>query len=1049
MARSTRSDSTASDATIDGKHPARYSDVVAPAQGDDTADGAKLSWDDEERVGLIDGRDSSDATLKPTTRISRYARGKVTRLFVIKVFAFLVLIPAAFLVFFALLFWLSSPSHTSLPYDELLIQGPLRTTEFRPAQNYTKYAAAANNAKGSCGLGNSPSIAFIENVSGWSTPKEADQALELPPGTTKATLERQGYKQLRPVTMDVIFNNTFGSRRSSLRWSAEDKDDGVFMTVQGMQQDIVFEDVTHARRERTGKGQIAPGGGKVTYVRGADVKDERGNRIDWTDFKPSPDLSHVLFMADTKSVWRYSNLFNVWVFDLQRNQTVPLDGAPSFPPVISNVAWIPNTSRGLVYVKKNDLYVTFDPSGRSSHRITSDGSETVFNGAADWVYEEEVLATDHAIYISPDGTKLAWLRFDETTVPVYKFPIYNSEPKSGQTRPYLDDVRMKYPKPGYDNPTVSAHMIDLTELERTGKADIVELVPPHSQQISSAHPEAARVDTELSSSSGRKNRIITDVKWLDDSHILITETNRVADKMRTVLFDTSKSPDANKLQGQALRHRDVGSKSWIVPSQSLTPLYSRQKATTAYVDVVPDPRGFKHIAFFSDARATEPTFLTTGDWEVASLLHVDSKRGKAYFSAANPAHYRRHVFSVDLPLDGDAADKIVATSQPTDLVGSGHSTQSFDADFDPKGAYYVLKETGPGIPTAKVVGVDDKDFEWVIEDNSQARNITAQFVRSQSVYYNVTVRDAETGADVITTVQEIRPHDFDSNVRYPVLLNVYGGPEAQQVKHSYGRQSWHEHLANHLGYVVAIVDGRGTGFKGANYSNVMAQQLGRYEIQDLLATAKELRSLAYVDESRIGLWGWSYGGYFTLKALEANAGVLSLGMAVAPVAKWEFYDSVYTERYMKLPTAEQNSAGYVNSSVHVTDGFKNAKLLLAHGTGDDNVHFESSAHLLDLLTAAQVRNFWFRAFPDSTHAISTRGAYRELHEWMTEFLKMQWGAGGKRRFIDPTGSSTRKNLVDKHSRRDARSQAETQRINRQQRDIEPIQKASTRRRHRG
>ncbi|CAO1615015.1 unnamed protein product [Parajaminaea phylloscopi] len=1036
MARSVRSDSTASDASVvRGKEPQRYRDEDDDAEAE--AEARVASWDDEESVSLIQSLSAQ----------SRGTKGQASWLLILKGILVVLSVPAIGILFFVTMWWLSSPARGSTSAvasgQTILIDGLADQRYLGSAQSHSpaslpvpkKHPSSTNDAAGNYGLLHAPDFSFSEAVRGWSTPKEADEALSLKPGSTQDLLLRNGLKSMRPVTMDAVFNGTFAVEDISLRWSAEDKDDGVFMTTDPKNLDIVFEDVTHARKERTGVGQVAPGGGKVTYVHGADVKDQDGNQLMYTGFWPSPDLSHTAFATNTKRKWRYSSHSNVWVHERESKRTVAVGGGPKASPDISNVAWIPHTSKGLVYVQNNDLFVDFDPMKQSPIRITSDGSATVFNGASDWVYEEEVLLTDHAIYISPDGSKLAWLRFDETRVPVYEFALYNPLSEPGATVPYPDSVKMKYPKPGFENPIVSAHMIDLQELKQTRVAKIIELVSPSAS--ASSDGEVQRVDAQLATPKGQMEKIVNSVNWLDDNHLLLVETNRNADKMRTILFDTSTTRTVNVVRGKAVRHRDVGEHSWIVPSQSLTPLYAAGgKPTTAYIDIVGDEHGFKHVAYFADASTPTPTFLTSGAWEVDQLLHVDTKRGKVYFSAAKPAHYRRHVFSIDLPTSGGS---ITAVSSPTDLVGDAHPDRSFEADFDPKGAYYKLRETGPNVPTVKVIGVDDTSFEWVAESNNQARDVTAQYLRSHQVYYNVTIIDAQSGKPLSTTVQEIRPHDFDPNVRYPVLLNVYGGPEAQQVKHAYGRDHWHEYLANHLGYIVAVVDGRGTGFKGSEYSNGVTQQLGRLEVQDLVATASKMRDLSYVDEKRIGLWGWSYGGYFTLKALEADSGVLSLGMAVAPVTSWRFYDSVYTERYMKSPAKGENEAGYANSSVHITEGFRNAKLLLAHGTGDDNVHFESSAHMLDLLTAASVRGFWFRAFTDSTHAIRTRNAYRELHQWMTEFLMTQWGAGGKRQFKPPASLAKKSSAAaGRYSRRETGVSSEQQRLERQQRDIEDV-----------
>jgi len=191
------------------------------------------------------------------------------------------------------------------------------------------------------------------------------------------------------------------------------------------------------------------------------------------------------------------------------------------------------------------------------------------------------------------------------------------------------------------------------------------------------------------------------------------------------------------------------------------------------------------------------------------------------------------------------------------------------------------------------------------------------------------------------------------------------------------------------------VDGRGTGYKGRKLRNPVKGNLGFWETKDQVNAARIWAAKNYVDRKRIGIWGWSYGGFMTSKVLEAGAGIHTLGIAVAPVTSWRFYDSIYTERYMNLP--DLNPGGYINASISNATAFQKVDFLLAHGSGDDNVHFANSAHLLDIFTRDHVRNFRFRFFTDSDHNINRRGATRELFEYMKAFLVEKWGKGGKHR----------------------------------------------------
>lgn len=252
-----------------------------------------------------------------------------------------------------------------------------------------------------------------------------------------------------------------------------------------------------------------------------------------------------------------------------------------------------------------------------------------------------------------------------------------------------------------------------------------------------------------------------------------------------------------------------------------------------------------------------------------------------YFIAARPTPASRHLYVVDLPTRVVQGYKVKAPVALTD----DKRPAWFDASFDPKGAYYLLSNNGPDVPSVRVRGIDDGAFELVLTDNSELRNTIARYARPTSVFYTIKTAD---GAEV--SVHEMRPHDFDASgqTRYPVLLAPYGGPNSQVVKADWGMSDWHTFLASSLGYIVCKIDARGTGFRGRKYRTPVTGRLGSIEAEDMVGAMREMRRLPYVDEARTGIWGWSYGGYLTSKVLERDSGVFSLGMAVAPVSRWEF-----------------------------------------------------------------------------------------------------------------------------------------------------------------
>ncbi|KDN43691.1 hypothetical protein K437DRAFT_225471 [Tilletiaria anomala UBC 951] len=822
---------------------------------------------------------------------------------------------------------------------------------------------------------------------------------------------------LRQLNMDMLFNGTLYARGADINWSEDDPDVGVFSYVDPATQDLIIQDVTHARKEKTGTGEVAKGGGKVTLVSGSDVKDKKGNRIQFDEYIISPDMRYVLFLSDRVKQWRYSSHYNVWLFDVAAKKAAAISadgvGKLSMPPTISNVKFAPSSApRGspartppsLAFVSQNDIYFLPSPD-HAPVRITNSGATEIFNGVPDWVYEEEVFSSDSAMWFSPDGTKLAYLSFDERDVPTFDFPIYNpSHWFPAQTTPYTEKTKMKYPKPGYPNPVVSAHVVDVGDIKEIS----AEQGAPSYNQISAAKLELHSpdplvsafamdldVDNALAGSREKRSaRLVTEVAWIGNSDLLLRESNRASDRARVLHFDLNKVRNVNSsseahLVGDVVRRiSTVKENGWIEVAQTIRPLGN----TGAYLEVMPTAQGYRQLALFASATSADPVFLTQGKWEIdGNIKHVDIERKRVYFIAAHPLPSERHLFYVALP---DAKQLSTYRAQDpiplTDTSTGGWNTVS----FDPKGAYYLLSSQSPDDPPARrVIGVDDRAFNYVLEDNRALRRISAEYVMPTKLYYNITT---PSGANI--SVSELRPHDFDASGRnsYPVLVNVYGGPNSQMVQQKWQRSDWHQYVACEMGYLVATIDGRGTGFKGRLNRNPVTTRLGDVESLDVTEAAHQLSRLPYVDERRIGIWGWSYGGYLTSKVIERDSGVFNLGMSVAPVTSWRFYDSIYTERYMKLPT--DNMQGYEKSGLHATDGFKHSHFLIAQGSADDNVHFQNSAHLLDMLTGAKVRGFRFRMFTDSDHSISMRGAYQELHEYLLSFLSEKWGPGGKRRF---------------------------------------------------
>jgi dipeptidyl-peptidase-4 len=379
---------------------------------------------------------------------------------------------------------------------------------------------------------------------------------------------------------------------------------------------------------------------------------------------------------------------------------------------------------------------------------------------------------------------------------------------------------------------------------------------------------------------------------------------------------------------------------------------------------VSEKDGYNHIYLY-DLSGKQIAQITKGAWEVTDIYGIDQKNGLVYYQSSESSPLQRDVYVIGL--NGKGKRKI--------STQAGTNTASFSSNFN----YYILANSSAKTPTYVSLHTNKGAVIRVLEDNAKAKAKFAEYQLSTTEFFSLT-----TSEGVNLNGYMIKPADFDPNKKYPVFMYVYGGPGSQNVVDSWSgsRNMWFNYLAQ-KGYIVACVDNRGTGARGAEFKKMTYQNLGHYETIDQIEAAKWFAKQSYVDGSRIGIWGWSYGGYMSSLCITKGADTFKMAIAVAPVTTWRYYDSIYTERYLRTP--QENAKGYdENSPINFADKLK-GKFLLIHGTADDNVHFQNSVMFSEALIQAN-KSFEQAYYPNRNHGISGGNTTIQLYTKMTDFI---------------------------------------------------------------
>ena len=482
----------------------------------------------------------------------------------------------------------------------------------------------------------------------------------------------------------------------------------------------------------------------------------------------------------------------------------------------------------------------------------------------------------------------------------------------------------KYPKAGEKNAVVSLHLVDINT-NATKKVDL-----------------------------GKYNDFyIARMQWTKEANVLSAQVlNRHQDNLDLLFIDGN--------SGKATVVLNEMDKAYVDVTDNLTFLKDNSFIWTSEKD------GFNHIYLY-DKSGKLKNQVTKGNWEVTSYYGFDEKSKTVFYQSTETGSINRAIYSIGL----DGKNKKGLSTK----IGTNGAT------FSPNFQYFINTFSSATQPTLYTLNAakDGKQLQ-VIQDNAALTTKLKAFDLPSKEFF---VLKTEKGNELNAWI--IKPKDFDPSKKYPVFMFQYSGPGSQQVMNAWSSSNdyWFMMLTQQ-GYIVACVDGRGTGYKGADFKKVTQLELGKYEVEDQIDAAKVIGNYPYVDKSRIGIFGWSFGGFMASNCILKGNDVFKMAIAVAPVTNWRFYDSIYTERYMQTP--QENASGYdQNSPINHVDKLK-GKYLLIHGSGDDNVHVQNSMQMMEALIQAN-KQFDSQIYPDKNHGIYGGMTRIQLYTKMTNFIK--------------------------------------------------------------
>ena len=637
-----------------------------------------------------------------------------------------------------------------------------------------------------------------------------------------------------------------------------------------------------------------------------DAATARGGQVSKVDnYIVSPDGRRILIQTQTKPIYRRSFTAVYYIYDIRNNKLEPLsDGGPQQTPVFS-----PDGNQ-IAFVRDNNIFLVKLLYDNAESQVTKDGKRNeVLNGIPDWVYEEE-FSTNSSMVFSADSKQIIWIRYDETDVKQYTLQLYKGlYPEKLENAEYPGEYTYKYPVPGQVNSKVSVHSFDIK-----------------------SH-QTRRIELPLDADG-----YIPRIKATSDpTKIAIFTLNRHQDVLRIYMANPLSTVCQLAIEDKVDKY---------VKEET----FEEVKITDKHILLPSERDGYNHLYLYN-LNGQLLRQIVKDKYVVQSVYGFDEQTGDAYF-AANP----------NGPTDQQVM--VAHANGKTEVLSqkAGVNNAVFSSNFK----YFINTWSDLNHPVQYTLCQNNgKVLKTLIDNQELVQKLSGYDLGTKELFSFTTSEGVQLNGWMV------KPKDFNPAKKYPVIMYQYGGPGNQQVLNQWGigMNGGGAILEQYLcqqGYLCVCVDNRGTGGRGAEFEKCTYLRLGELEARDQVETALWLGSQPYVNKERIGIWGWSYGGWNTLMSMSEGRPVFKAGVAIAPPTCWRFYDSIYTERYMRTPN--ENKAGYDEVNPIARASQLNGALLLCHGLADDNVHYRNTAEFVEALVQAD-KDFRQLVYTNRNHSI--------------------------------------------------------------------------------